>query len=593
MPPRTQVNSATGIMGPTGVGKSSLAYTLALYLWQTYRKVLLYYSSDGGGFPALVQKGQALGIIRVFRMATRDPGTGELSEETCYRSAQGWWPRRINPATGEVPPGVEMVPPYTMQFAMSCPQGHLIKTVPSQAMLIPTMCPQCKRMVNKVDYPMQVVRANVQNKGFEDVGGVFYDGLTSMLAWIMRDLGHRAGRMELKGEEGAIGGKVTSGDLKFGGSTRSHVGFAQARGEELVHLTLGIHGLMVPPVFTMLTHEDVDDRSLSIRGPKIAGRAKTDEAPQWFGNMLEAAKIPAPNSAGEQRVLYLSEFTDALNVRHLCKHRGAPGTMPNILSDPPEDPTHPELAFTQFNLGVFFSMLNQALEQEIERGKQEIPDAPGLPEGMVEYGDNSVQLPAAPLAAAPTQPVQNAGPVTVPAVAATPLTSGVAGAPAAPTVRAPRTRKPPVQAALPIQPDVPVEMPAAALPAPVGQEAVAAPAGLPAPGAATAPEPMLTQSVPTTPPVVAAPAPPVVAAPRAAAAPPPGRRPGSPATLARPATPVAGAAGNGVAASGMPAPGTPAGASVRGPAAPRPTVAAPRAPAAAPRPPSTAVTRTS
>lgn len=92
--------------------------------------------------------------------------------------------------------------------------------------------------------------------GFDDVRAVFYDGLTSMLAWEMRDLGHRAGRMELKGEEAAIGGKVSSGDLKFGGSTRSHVGFAQARGEELVHVTLGIPNLVVPPIFTMLTHED-------------------------------------------------------------------------------------------------------------------------------------------------------------------------------------------------------------------------------------------------------------------------------------------------------------------------------------------------
>lgn len=581
MAQRTEVNSATGIMGPTGVGKSSLAYTLALYLWQNYKKVLLYYSSDGGGFPALVQKGQAMGIIRVFRMYTRDPGTGELSEETCYRSAQGWWPKRINPATGEVPPGIEMVPPFALKFAMSCPKGHLVKVVPSQHLLVPALCPECKSMVTKTD--MRVEKTLVQNKGFEDVGGVFYDGLTSMLAWIMRDLGHRAGRMELKGEEGAIGGKVASGDMKFGGSTRSHVGFAQARGEELVHLTLGIHGLMVPPVFTMLTHEDVDERSLSIRGPKIAGRAKTDEAPQWFGNMIEAAKVPAQGSAGEQRVLYLNEFTDTLGIKHLCKHRGAPGTMPAQLMDPPEDPAHPELCFTQFNLGLFFSMLNVALEQEIERGKVEVPDAPGLPDGMVEYGEMSVEVPGQAVATVAAGPQT----LTAPPQASVPVAGVVAPAP---TVRVPKPRAKPGPAAppatAPVAPPI-VEMPSPALPAVEGQGAANAVVETPVSATVAAPEPMSAPPAPVepaappvavaAPPVAATPTPapaapgplvpaagvPAQAAPRPAAAPPPGRRP-APA-----------------------APGTPPGAMVSGPAAPRPVTAAPRPPAAAPRPPTT------
>jgi energy-coupling factor transporter ATP-binding protein EcfA2 len=58
--PKTQVNSATGIMGPTGSGKSSLAATLADYLWTNWKKVLLLYTSDGGGFPSEVQARIAL-----------------------------------------------------------------------------------------------------------------------------------------------------------------------------------------------------------------------------------------------------------------------------------------------------------------------------------------------------------------------------------------------------------------------------------------------------------------------------------------------------------------------------------------------------
>ena len=425
MASKTQVNSAVGIMGVTGSGKSSLLPTLAKYVWNRWHKVSLYYNSDGGGFPAEVQACINVGIMRVFRMLTRDPSDLGLAFETCQRACQGWWPQRINPSTGEVPPGVPMIPPITVRFEQYCADGHLVKTVPSESLLQPGVCPTCKKTVTRQD--MRVRKIVVPTKGFEDVGAVMYDGLTSMLAWEMREMGHRSGRMELKGEESAIGGKVISGDLKFGGTTRSHVGFVQSRGEELVHVTLGIPNLVVPPIFTMLTHEDVDDRALSIIGPKIAGRAKTDEAPQWFGNMLETAKIPAITGSGEQRILYLNEFTDARGVRHLCKHRGSPGTMPAYLIDPPEDPQRPDLAFTQFNLGVFFEMLDAALDRRIDQVKQEIPDAPGLAEGMVEVGEGAVVVEAASTQAV-TQPVTSTGPAPIPVLQA-------------PTLAAPKGRK--------------------------------------------------------------------------------------------------------------------------------------------------------
>lgn len=536
MPPRTQVNSATGIMGVTGSGKSALAATLAKYLWKYYRKILLYYNSDGGGFPAPVQEVQAAGMLRVFRMRTRDPGDLGLSFETCYRACQGWWPRTIDPRTGEVPPGVEMVPPIRTTFTMKCAQGHLINTVLSEALVKPTVCPQCKKVIQIQE--MIVKKDQAPTPGFEMVGGVFFDGLSSMLAWELMELGHRAGRLELRGEEGAIGGKVTSGDLKFGGTTRSHVGFAQARGEELVHLSLGIPNLVVPPIFTMLTHEDVDDRQLAITGPKIAGRAKTDEAPQWFGNMLETAKVPAEQGSGEQRVLYLAEFTDPTGRRHLCKHRGSPGTMPAVLKDEPGGDDDPTKAFQQVNLGVFFELLNAALEQGITGILAEYPDAPGLPEGMVEIGQGTPtpreSEPAATITSGPPT-LQAPGQTATPAVAAVHApkprmrAKGTAAAPPAAVPAIPAAPAPvPVQAELPVEP---------------AQEAVQEP---PAP----------VQTPP--PPSVPVPLGPRAVAPPAAARPRLAPRPaGAPPTLVPPATPAVPTAG----------------------------VAVPRPPAAAPRPP--------
>src|SRR5262245_54486813 len=132
--PRTQVNSATGVMGVTGSGKSALLATLARYVWMKYRKVTRLYTSDGGGYPANIQELQAVGIMEVFRMRTRDPGDLGLAFETCYRAAQGWWPRTWNPATGEVPPGVDMVAPVAVRFTVKCPAGHVMKEVPSEAL---------------------------------------------------------------------------------------------------------------------------------------------------------------------------------------------------------------------------------------------------------------------------------------------------------------------------------------------------------------------------------------------------------------------------------------------------------------------------
>lgn len=558
--PRTSVNSATGIMGVTGSGKSSLAATYARWMFRKYKKILLYYSSDGGGFPAEVQACIAAGLIRVFRMYTRDPGDLGLSFETCQRACQGWWPRRINPATGEVPPGVEMVPPIISRYDVFCPKGHKVLSVPVQGLIQPTVCPECRTPVTTADMTIQQV--SVQNKGFEDVGGVFYDGLSSMLAWELREMGHRAGRLELKGEESSIGGKVVSGDLKFGGSTRSHVGFVQARGEELVHLTLGIQNLVAPPVFTMLTHEDVDERSLSIVGPKISGRAKTDEAPQWFGNMLEAAKVPSlTGNAGEQRVLYLSEFTDVRGVRHLCKHRGSPGTMPSFLADDPRGEVEPAYAFVQFNLGMFFDLLDGALEKRIADVQAEFPDAPGLPDGMVEIGS--------PVLTAPRTPTVTAsGPQTV----TTPQPMGAPATPAVAVVRGGRKRvnttplaapQPPPAVVTPVPqvpstppetPSVPPISPAETAPPP---QAVATPvpAELPA-----SPTPVPTSVMSSAAPVQASPVP----ARTTGVAPPPGRRPAPPA--------VPGAT-----------PGSPAGAGVSGPA--RPMAVSPRPPGSAPRPP--------
>ena len=398
-----QGNSATIIIGNSGTGKSSLGATLAEYLWETFQKVLLYYSSDGGGIPSRVQALQRLGILRLFRMRSRGNPF-----ETSLLSTRGWFPAQVNGSTGEVTPGMRMIPPLTEEISVYCPEQHLLKVVRHQAQ-IPAVstCPICKKQVMKS--AVLTSRITTQTKGFESVGGVFFDGLSSMLSWMMLDMAGRTGRLELKGEESALGGRIIDGDMALGGNNRSHYGFAQTRAEEMATNALSIPNLVVPPVFTALLLEATDKGGLQVKGPKLAGEAKTAESPQWFGNCLESTVVQTDKGEKVFR-LQLDEYIDDQGARHLVKHRGAPGSLPPYLEDAPG-----EAPFNQFNLGVFFRLLEEGTRSTEQEMRERFPNAPGVAETLT-MGDGpdatvkadapkaAVARPAAPTLARGTKP---------------------------------------------------------------------------------------------------------------------------------------------------------------------------------------------
>jgi hypothetical protein len=435
------VNSATGIVGPTGAGKSCLIATAAEYLADTFPgAVMLLATADGGGFPTKVQSLVKVGVIRVWRMRTR----GEAFETT-MQASKGWWPSSINPRSGETAPNVRLVPPITDRYTMRCPQGHVVKTVPFQSLLTAAICPTCKNHVTKET--MQVTRETRRTKGFELVKGIAFDGLTSFLNWQMTDLAGRAGRLELKGEESALGGRIQSGDIFLGGNNRAHYGFVQSRAEEMVLNSLGIPGLELPPLWTMLLLETVDEGGLPVKGPKLAGKAKTDEAGAWFGNMLEVGVVKDDKGLDVRR-LSLNEFTDDGGVRHLVKHRGGP-TMPPYLQDEAGAP------WGQVNLGLFFNLLTKDIEESSAAATERFKDAPGVPEGEVSYGE-TVETTAPAAAAVAAQPVARAAaptpapkPVARRAVAPTSAPHPATTETDAPTVAAPQ---PEVSASAPAAP---------------------------------------------------------------------------------------------------------------------------------------------
>lgn len=405
-----RIFTATLIMGVSGSGKTTLLATFADYLWETYKKILLLYSWDGGAIPTIVQKRMKQGLIRFWRAHTRS--AEGLAIETVYQATRGYWPRIINPLTGETDPAVPMVAPVTARYETYCKQGHPLQIVPSPSLIVPTFCSQCKELPIPADVKFREVVK--QTKGFELVGGVAFDSLSSMAGGtILDEMDRQRGAGLIGGEKAAFGGVVMSGSMKFGGNNRADVGFAQTRAQQFVRNSLSIPNLVEGPVFTGLTLQATDEGGLSIVGLKLPGRAATDEASAWFGNVMETdrVKIVVSNQEKTAFALHLKPFTDSQGRSHLLKTSGSPGAIPPSLVDPPEENNQPN---SIANLGAVFKLLDEDLRKQL--AEETAKDLPGLPSGLQTYGEpvvieaSSVSSPR-PVTTTPTP--QMATPATV------------------------------------------------------------------------------------------------------------------------------------------------------------------------------------
>ena len=475
--PVHRIFTATLIIGRPGSGKTSLLATFAEYLWEVYKRILLLYSTDGGAIPIDVQKRMKQGLIRFWRMRTRS--AEGLGLETLYLGTKGYWPRHINPETGECSPAAELVPPVTVRYTVHCVKGHLLQSnLPSRALVQSVFCKDCNAI--QPDSHLIVQESITRTKGFEQVGGVGYDGLTSMTNMVMDHMDHARGAGQIGGEKPAFGGVVTSGVIKLGGNNRADVGFGQTRGRQFVDNSLSIPYLVEGPVFTGLTNETTDEGGLPIVGLKLPGQAATDESIGWFGNVMEMGE--SLDDAGKKHyTLYLRPYTDPQNRRHLLKTSSSVFGVPDKLVDPDVDAKKP---FEQANLGLVFRMLDEDLRRAV---LQQVIDGPGAPPS--DYGED-VQPTPAPTAPSPG-PQQLS--LTPPAATGTPVAAAAvtpaAGAAPVMVPRASRRRAPGPTEPAPTPATVPMPLAAAAPPV-----ATVAPPVMPAPAttlptAGTAPPP--------------------------------------------------------------------------------------------------------
>lgn len=521
-----KINSSTLIIGGTGSGKSTLLATAAEYVWETFGHVSVLCSSDPGGFPDKLKALINLGIIWAWRMQTRGL---EYSFETAQLAARGYLPAQIDPKTGITPKGVKLVPPvvhYYVEHCGSC--GQVAKRVTVQKLLGKGTCPHCQKSLEGSN---RVVVEQQQTPGFERVGARFFDGLTSISDWYMQDMSHRK---ELGGEEGSLGGKITSGDLVWRSNNRAQVGFAQNRVHELVLSSLEIPNLDIMPIWTAIANETSDAGGLTIIGPKFAGDAKTEIGPSWFGNCFEA-RLETNERGQKVRTLYLSEFIDANNRRHLLKHRGDPRFMPEKLEDPPySDLQKPTEICVDFHLGRVFRLLDESMIKTQAEMEARYPDAPGLASVPTAFGGGLESDAPATSPATATRPVVRAG--------AAPAAAGGTPAPKSKAIvkRTTKTAVAPQEAEAPPTQEVPQEAPTPEIaPAVVQPPVPATPTPVAGVGAGAAPVPGAwapPAGVHQAPPAITPPQTPLVPAP-AALAPPraPAAAPRRPAVV-RPAS---------------------------------------------------------
>lgn len=362
----------------------------------------MLYTAELGGFSARVEQRIRQGLIRPVRLRTRDDAENSLSFETLQLASKGYMPVRfLNPLEGEVEQGVPMIGPTTTIYEQQCGScGGLIVRTRFRSKVKNQTCPQCHQPATL--QTSKVTQTTQQTKGFEMIGGLGYDGLTSFSDWYLQDMSHRK---NLEGEKAALGGEIESGSITFRGNNRSQVGMAQTRVHELVANSLGIPNLELMPFWTAISHESSDDTGrLTVVGPKLAGDAKTYIACSWFGNVVEADVIQADNGDYVRR-LWVSQHYDENNRRHLCGHRGDPRFMPTYIEDAPySDEKPPTEICTGFSLKTFMLLIEKSIQLGMEAdkiGDGKMPGTASIPESYGDATDEEAPTPVAKVAAGP------------------------------------------------------------------------------------------------------------------------------------------------------------------------------------------------
>lgn len=451
----------TAVYGLSGVGKSALADTAAVYVAERFNMQTFCVANDPGGWG-----NRRLSLIRQGVMIVYDPSNHVNYFDTMEKLTKGAMPEKIlDPDRGYADPAVPLIFPRQQVFIVRCPQGHEAARFTNQAIMMgsQTPCPTCGVIVTAQNQSTET--ALIRPAMFRRIGLRIFDSITAGNDRGLGELADLSARGELptSGSGGSALGSADAlrqGDTVFGTGSKAQVGFMQNRTYGWLVNIRAIPDQIIGAICTFGVEQSGGDDARGggeiCYGPALAGTARTARAGGWVGNLLHATK--EPDDAGRIRHrLWLTNHIDPRDTfrrPYLAKHRGTPLGMPDYLEDPwSDDPKERErLASTTCSLKQFFMLLEAQYAQIAQEDQQKFATFREVEAQPV--ADEIVQAPmavATPVGASVSlgtggrslagrsalrRPGAPAAPVlaAAPAAAAPPVAAAAASAPPVPTV---------------------------------------------------------------------------------------------------------------------------------------------------------------
>lgn len=170
--------------------------------------------------------------------------------------------------------------------------------------------------------PLSPLLPPEKQKDWKDVGGVMFDSLTEMCAWMMTGAVAREAAGQIKISAQPI--RFQDGATQFGTPSIAHFGVFQGRIEDCVRNSKGLDGRYILWTALELKSVDVELSKLPVYGPDIIGKAKTAVAGAWFDNTLHlyiTGQGGMKKGTAERRMYFTTHFEDD-GVPYVAKNRG-------------------------------------------------------------------------------------------------------------------------------------------------------------------------------------------------------------------------------------------------------------------------------
>ena len=349
------------IYGQQGVGKTALIGTFARKMFEQSGKRTRLYSAESA------QSGPIAGLIDAGIIRPWFIDNASAPFERWEDAVEGGWP--VDPDDPLAIP--EPLWCYVHKGVCKGCGGELWnKPVAPPAALT---CQKCKTVV-----PTRIVRELNPKNGMDEIGCIFYEGLTAAGEAFVSNLGDMTAAagggksiVGAEGTQGKIGGedvtiRFTQGRVQVGSTNQSGIYMCQRQVGKKV---LTSKFLPVDYVFWTARDEEIDSQKKRIHafGPKLPGSAMTAEACAWFGPVLSLIHVPPLNGQPSERRIYLEEYfagwnPETKNIPHKAQSRLPAGALRKGTKD--EFPSY--YKFDPNDPGLLWSIV-----KEIEKRQQE------------------------------------------------------------------------------------------------------------------------------------------------------------------------------------------------------------------------------